>query len=150
MDPPTALKMIAIDTNLLVYAHRRGTPEHRSARSAIERAAAGRTGWGIALPSLSEFWSIVTHPDATGGPSSPEQASGFIQALVDDGGARIWQPGSRFGERLLQSATELKISGVRIFDLQIALIALENGAREIWTHDRNFVSIPGLGTADPL
>jgi predicted nucleic acid-binding protein len=32
--------VIALDTNLLVYAHRSGTPKHRAARAAIERAAA--------------------------------------------------------------------------------------------------------------
>jgi len=44
----------------------------------------------------------------------------------------------------------LGIHGARIFDLQIALIALENGATEIWTHDRNFLKIPGLKIHDPL
>ena len=38
----------------------------------------------------------------------------------------------------------------RLFDLQIALTAVENGAREIWTHDRNFLSLPGLRVRDPL
>lgn len=36
------------------------------------------------------------------------------------------------------------------FDLQIALIALENSATHIWTHDRNFVGVPGLKIHDPI
>lgn len=142
--------MIALDTNLLIYAHRRATPEHRAAQRALERAAASETGWGFAVPTLAEFWSIVTHPAAAGRPSNPKQASGFIQALIRDGGAQVWLPGPGFGQRLLQLATDLHISGLRIFDLQIALIAFENGARHIWTHDREFVSVPGLRVADPL
>lgn len=142
--------MIAVDTNLLVYAHRRATAEHRAAQRALERAAAGETGWGIALPSLGEFWSIVTHPGAAGRPSTSTQATDFIQALMRDGGAQVWHPGTGFGERLLQLATDLEVSGVRIFDLQIALISFENGARQIWTHDRNFISVPGLRRVDPL
>jgi len=47
-------------------------------------------------------------------------------------------------------ASSLKVHGRRIFDLQIAAIALEHGAREIWTHDRNFVSVPGVKVHDPL
>jgi hypothetical protein len=43
--------MIAIDTNLLIYAHRGGVPEHREARAAIEQAANSGRGWGIASPS---------------------------------------------------------------------------------------------------
>ena len=45
---------------------------------------------------------------------------------------------------------ELKIVGRRIFDLQIALIAFENGATELWSHDKNFVGVPGLKVSDPL
>jgi predicted nucleic acid-binding protein len=42
------------------------------------------------------------------------------------------------------------IRGPRIFDLQIGMIALENGARELWTHDAGFVAVPGLKVRDPL
>lgn len=51
--------MIVIDTNILVYAHRSTTPEHESAKRALERAAAAPDGWGITLTNLMEFWSIV-------------------------------------------------------------------------------------------
>jgi predicted nucleic acid-binding protein len=47
-------------------------------------------------------------------------------------------------------ATDLEVRGPRIFDLQIALTAFDNGATEIWTHDRGFVAFPGLAVHDPL
>jgi predicted nucleic acid-binding protein len=62
--------MIAVDTNLLVYAHRARTREHAAARRAIERAAAHAAGWGLPLPVLAEFWAVVTHPSAAGRPST--------------------------------------------------------------------------------
>ncbi|MFM8292341.1 MAG: type II toxin-antitoxin system VapC family toxin, partial [Planctomycetia bacterium] len=65
--------MIAIDTNLLIYAHRSRTAEHRSARRAIEKAIGSSGGCGIALPSIAEFFGIVTHP-AAGQPSTPAEA----------------------------------------------------------------------------
>lgn len=141
--------MIAIDTNLLVYAHRSRTPEHARARRAIERAAADDAGWGIAAPSLTEFWAIATHPASLGRPSTAAQASAFVAALVT-AGAQIWLPGSGFGGRLLQMATDLAVVGARVFDLQIALTAFEGGATDLWTHDANFVRIPGLRLHDPL
>lgn len=141
--------MIAIDTNLLIYAHRARTPEHARARKAIERAAAGNAGWGFAAASLTEFWAIATHPDAEGRPSTLAQASAFVQALVA-AGAQVWLPGPGFGDRLLQMATDLGVLGVRIFDLQIALAAFEGGATELWTHDARFVKTPGLRLHDPL
>jgi hypothetical protein len=34
--------------------------------------------------------------------------------------------------------------------LQIGICALDGGAIELWTHDGNFVKIPGLVIRDPL
>jgi uncharacterized protein len=142
--------VIAVDTNLLVYAHRAGTPQHRAARRAIERAANDDAGWGIALASLAEFWSVTTHPASAGRPSTPAEASAFLRSLVQSGGAQFWQPGSGFTDRLLALAVDRRVQGPRIFDLQIALTAVEHGAHVIWTHDRNFLSLPGLRVHDPL
>ncbi|RME21972.1 MAG: PIN domain-containing protein [Deltaproteobacteria bacterium] len=142
--------MIAVDTNLLVYAHRAQTAEHTAAKRAIELAAGNPGGWGIPLQCISEFWAVVTHPRAAGRPSEPEEAAGFIRALVETGGAAILEPGSGFAGRLLAAAKSACVSGARIFDLQISLTALEAGASELWTHDRHFVSVPGLKIHDPL
>lgn len=140
--------MIAIDTNLLVYAHRSRVPQHRASRRAIEQAAAkGR--WGFAVASLAEFWAVATHPSSEGRPSTPGQAEAYLEALVA-GGAEIWEPGAGFGMRLSQLAGDLEVSGPRIFDLQIALTAFENGATELWTADARFVKLPGLRLHDPL
>jgi len=140
--------MIAIDTNLLVYAHRARTPEHTRARKAIERASAAE-GWGFAAASLAEFWAIATHSSSEGRPSTANQAGAFIRALVQ-AGAQIWLPGPGFGNRLMQLATDLDVVGTRVFDLQIALVAFDSGATEVWTHDARFVKIPGLRVFDPL
>ena len=142
--------MIAIDTNLLVYAHRSAVPEHAASREVIQQAASSGRGWGIAAAAIAEFWSVVTHPSAVGRPSEPAEARDFVRSLVEDGGARLWRPGPGFGGRLLQVAADQGVEGVRIFDLQIALTAFDNGAVEIWTHDREFSSIPGLTVSDPL
>ena len=142
--------MIAIDTNLLVYAHRGRVPEHAAARAALERAFAQPQGWGIASPCISEFWCVVTHPSCSGRPSRPDEAIAFIESLVAEGNGEIWLPGRDFGTRLMQLGSRLDVVGPRIFDLQIGLIAFENGASELWTHDRNFVGLPGLRIVDPL
>ena len=142
--------MIAVDTNLLVYAHRRGLSEHRAAQRAIERASNDPQGWGISLQTVAEFWSVVTHPAAAGRPSVPDRATAFLRNLRQQGGMLVWTPGVGFDDRLLQLAVDLNVSGPRIFDLQIALTAFEHGAAELWTHDRSFVKIPGLRLVHPL
>jgi len=143
--------MICIDTNLLIYAHRQGTAEHAAACQAIERAASHGDGWGIAWPSVTEFWAQVTHPRYPGGASTCAQAGDFLRALVETGGARVYpMPGADFLTTVLDSATALGIVGPRVFDLQIGLAALHAGAKRLWTHDANFVALPGLRVEDPL
>jgi toxin-antitoxin system PIN domain toxin len=140
--------MIAIDTNLLIYAHRSQTPPHRAARRAIERAAIeGR--WGFAVASLAEFWAVVTHPASEGRPSTPAEASSYLFALAA-AGAEVWEPRAGFGARLTQLAVDLEVSGPRVFDLQIALTAFESGATDLWTADSRFVKLPGLRLHNPF
>lgn len=141
--------MIALDTNLLVYAHRRAAPEHKAARRAVERARQSGLGWGIVDSAIVEFYAIVTHPAAAGRPSTPAEVGAFVDALVT-AGARLWSPREAFASRLFQLAADLDVAGPRIFDLQIALTALDNGATQIWTHDAHFVRVPGLRVVYPL
>jgi predicted nucleic acid-binding protein len=142
--------VIAIDTSLLVYAHRAGCTEHAAARQAIERAARSPDGWCIPLPCVFEYWSVVTHAACLGGASSPSAAREFIDSLVSTGRAFVLQPGPSFAQRCLQAAERLHVSGPRVFDLQIGLLCLEAGVTEILTHDAGFVSLPGLRVRDPL
>jgi hypothetical protein len=142
--------VIALDTNLLVYAHRAGVSEHLSAQRAIENASEDTRGWGVALATVAEFWMNVTHPAVAGGPSTSKQANDFLAALFSDGPGIVWMPREPFWTRLLALASDLNVRGVRIFDLQIALTAFDNGATEIWTHDRDFGAFPGLRVHDPL
>ncbi|MFB3778277.1 MAG: type II toxin-antitoxin system VapC family toxin [Bryobacteraceae bacterium] len=142
--------MIALDTNLLVYSHRAGLPEHRAAQQALERACRDPRGWGIPFLCLAEFWSVVTHPESQGGGSSPAKAAEFLRALVLEAGAAVWTPQEGSWERVAKLAEDLNVRGPRIFDLQIAMSAFENGATEIWTHDRGFLAFPGLAVLDPL
>ena len=67
--------MIALDTNLLVYAHRSAIPEHKAARRAIERARQSGLGWGIVDAGLVEFYAVVTHPAARPPPPRPARSS---------------------------------------------------------------------------
>ena len=142
--------MIAIDTNLLVYAHRRGLAEHRAAQRAIQKACDDGRGWGISVQSVAEFWSVVTHPASVGGASSLDRARAFLVTLREQAGMQVWSPGTGFDDRLLQLAADLGVAGPRIFDLQIALTAFTHGAAEFWTHDLGFVKVPGLRVVHPL
>jgi uncharacterized protein len=143
-------EVIAVDTNLLVYAHRTGCPEHEQARRAIEEVANLEEDWGIPASCVFEFWSVVTHPASAGGASKPSVARGFIHSLIETAGAVILPPPAAMVPRCMQLADQMDVCGARIFDLQISLTALEAGVSELWTHDAGFVGLPGLRVRDPL
>lgn len=140
--------MIALDTNLLVYAHRTESREHLASQRAIEKAAASSRGWGIPAPCLAEFWRVVTHPRAVR-PSTPQEANRFLLGLTD-AGAQFLAPGRGFSERLLELAVTLHLRCQMLFDCQIALTCRDAGAEEIWTNDSAFLHIPGLRVRNPL
>ena len=54
--------MIAIDTNILVYAHRRDSSFHQRARDCLQEHAQGDAAWAIPWPCVHEFLAIVTNP----------------------------------------------------------------------------------------
>ena len=142
--------MIAIDTNLLVYAHRSGTVQHIPVQRVFEKLAEQEISWGIPLFCISEFIAVVTRVGKINKPTSNRIARRFLEALVGDGGGEIWQPGYGFHDRLYGYAEQLGVVGPRIFDLQIAIAAADNGAIEIWSCDKGFSTIPSLDLVNPL
>ena len=53
--------MIAVDTNLLVYAHRRESDAHGMAFEMLRALAEGDSAWAIPWPCCYEFLSVVTN-----------------------------------------------------------------------------------------
>ena len=53
--------MIAVDTNILVYAHREDSPFHELASRRVAELAESPATWAIPWPCLHEFLAIVTH-----------------------------------------------------------------------------------------
>jgi len=142
--------VIAVDTNLLLYAFFPQEAEHASARAALLRAQADGRGWGFTVANASEFWSVATRAGGERAQAATTtEAVAFLASLIH-AGAQLWQGQADFGLRLLAIASQGEILGRRIFDLQIALAARDDGATEIWTHDRDFVAVAGLRVFDPL
>ena len=54
--------MIAVDANLLVYAHQSDSEFHDPAKRAIEGLRAKEAPWAIPWPCVHEFMSVTTNP----------------------------------------------------------------------------------------
>jgi predicted nucleic acid-binding protein len=53
--------VIALDTNILVHAHRKDASLHESARHVVKEISESISPWAICYHSLIEFYGIVTH-----------------------------------------------------------------------------------------
>ena len=142
--------MIAVDTNVLVYAHRRDSEWHAPARLAIESLAQSDTPWGIPWPCVHEFLAIVTHPRIYRPPTPLAKALEQVE---------IWResPSLRMLGELLGHWKDLKallasgrIVGPSVHDARIAALCLEHGVRELWSADRDFSRFPRLTVRNPL
>ena len=78
--------MIAVDTNLLVYAHREDSEWHESARDCLDTLVAGRASWAIVWTCLHEFYSIVTHPRIYDPPTPTDLAIDQLTAWLEANG----------------------------------------------------------------
>jgi toxin-antitoxin system PIN domain toxin len=142
--------MIAVDTNLLVYAHRSDSEFHDAALEALIDLAESGQRWAIPWPCLHEFISIVTHPRIYDPPSSIQLALDAICVWAESPHCRMIGEGFDYFKNLKQIALGAKVAGPMIHDARIAAICIENGVRLLWTADRDFSRFTPLKTHNPL
>ena len=75
--------MIALDTNLLVYAHREDSPWHEEAFRVVRDLAEGPVPWAIPWPCIFEFLAIATHPRIFSPPTPLHRALDQIDAWLE-------------------------------------------------------------------
>ena len=142
--------MIAVDSNLLVYAHRGENPWHDRASAVIRELAEGPSPWAIAWTSIHEFYGVVTNPGVFRPPSTPAEAIAQIEFwLASPSLVLLGETDSHWRE--LRKLIEVgRIVGAKVHDARIAAICIAHGVRELWTADRDFGRFPALVTRNPL
>ncbi len=142
--------MIAIDTNLLVYAHREDSEWHAQAKACLVDLAESGTPWAIAWSSLHEFVAVVTHPRIYAPPTPPATAFASLKAWLGAPGLHLLHEGPGYFEKLERLCGRARVAGGRIHDARIAAICLNHAVAELWTADRDFSLFPELKTHNPL
>ena len=136
--------MIAVDTNVLVYAHRGEFSQHERARGLLAELADGDALWAIPVFCLGEFLRVVTHPSILKPPTRTAEAVRAIEALLHSPSLRLLVPGERYPRLLLDLVTTSRVSGNLVFDAQIAASCLEHGVRTLVSNDRDFSRFPEI------
>jgi uncharacterized protein len=138
--------LIAVDTNVLVYAHREELPQHDRARRRLTALAEGAARWAIPVFCLGEFVRVMTHPRLFDPPYSAAEGCEALSRMLDSPSLTILMPGERFWTLLDQAIREADAIGNLAFDAQIAALCLEAGVSALLTEDRDFDRFKGLRT----
>ncbi len=142
--------MIAVDTNLLVYAHREDATWHDVACACIRRQAEGVAPWAIPWPCVHEFFAVVTHPRIYKPPTPVEKAIDQMAAWMASPSLVLLGESEGYWEYLRDLILRGRISGPMVHDARVAAICLQHGVREIWTADRDFGRFSGIRAHNPL
>jgi uncharacterized protein len=142
--------VIAVDTNILVYAHRRDSPFHEAAAARMREIAEGTSPWAIPWPCLHEFFSIATHPRIYDPPSTTGQACAQIDAWLGSPSLVLIGEGGTHWATLRTLVTDGKVAGPLVHDARIAALCLAHGVSELRSLNRDFSRFPALKTRNPL
>ena len=142
--------MIALDTNLLVYAHRRDSEWHDEAAACVREFAEGIASWALPWPCLHEFFAIVTHERIYSPSSSSGAAIEQIGAWLESPSVVLLAETPGYWEVLARLTERSKVTGPRIHDARIAALCIHHGVRELLSADRDFSRFLPLKTRNPL
>ena len=142
--------MIAVDTNLLIYAHRLESVHHEAAYRSLAILCEAPEAWAIPWPCIHEFIAVVTNRRTFARPSTVEEAFQQIDSWVDSPGLVLLEETENHWPVLSRTIHACRATGGLVHDARIAAICIEHGVRELWTCDRDFSRFPELATFNPL
>lgn len=142
--------MIAVDSNLLVYAHRRDAAFHGEAAEVVRSLAEGRAPWAVPWPCIHEFLAIVTHPRIYDPATKVPRAIAQVDAWLGSPSLVLLGEGPGYAEHLREALTASRSVGARVHDARVAALCTFHGVRELWTADRDFARFPAVRARNPL
>ena len=142
--------MIAVDTNVLVHAHRRDSEFHERAANAVRTLAEGAASWAVPWPCVHEFLAVVTHPRIFDPPSTAEAALDQVDAWGESPTMVLIGETADHWSRLRRLVSAGRIAGPRVHDARIAALCEAHGVTELLSADRDFGRFPRLRVRNPL
>jgi uncharacterized protein len=142
--------VIAVDTNILVYAHREDSPFYERALRRVAELAEGAALWGIPWPCMHEFLAIVTHPRIYLPPTPLVRALEQIDAWLESPSLALLAESETHWPALRGPLAAGRIVGPQVHDARIAALCAQHGVRELWSADRDFSRFPKVTVVNPL
>ena len=142
--------MIAVDTNVLVYAARTEAPPHARALDVLAELADGENPWALPWPCVYEFIKVVTHPGIFALPTPQAEAVELVESLLDSPSVVTLGNGPSHRSAFRRMVLSGGATGNIAHDAHIAALAIEHGVTELLTADRDFTRFPLLRVRNPF
>jgi toxin-antitoxin system PIN domain toxin len=142
--------VIALDTNILVYAHRVDLPWHERAVTITDAALSGSEEVALSWPVVHEFLAVVTNTRAFVEATPVPRAFDQVEHWIASPRAVLLSETRQHLATLRRLVERAHASGGALHDARIAAICLDHGVRELWTADRDFTRFPELVVRNPL
>jgi len=143
--------VIAVDTNILIYAHRRESRLGDAAYEIMAGLVEGERIWAIPWPCCYEFLSVATNrriwKDAA---TPPEHAWRQFQAWASSPSNRMIGETDDFSAILRRFVARPHVVGGVVHDARIAALCVAHGVEALLTRDRDFSLFPEIRTRDPF
>lgn len=141
--------MILPDVNVLVYAFRPDSENHRAHREWLQHVLEGDAAYGMSPQVLAAVVRITTHPRIFAQPSPVDEALAFGRVLLQQPTCTIVQPGDRHWEIFDGLCRSAKATGNLIQDAWFAALAIESGCEWVTT-GRDYARFTGLRWRAPF
>ena len=142
--------MLAVDTNILVYAHREDATSHAEADRVLAELAEGAQAWAIPWACVHEFLAIATHPRIYDPPTPVGDALEQVRCWLESPSLALLGEGKAYLETLADLLERAPATGGRLHDARIAALCQYHGVRKLLSADRDFGRFPDLRVENPL
>lgn len=143
--------MFVVDTNLLIYAATRQSPEHQRALSLVDQWRKGDEQFFATWPIVYEFLRLTTHPGAWSRPISFQDAWSFVQSLLRSPRFGLLVETDRHAGVFDDLARQYpRLAGNIFHDFHTVVLMKEHGITEIRSADMDFHRFGFLRAVNPL
>jgi uncharacterized protein len=141
--------MMLVDTNVLVYAHRRDADHHEEYRDWLQALIDGPEPYAVSDHAVADMLRVITNPRIYREPATIDEALAFAGQLRNQPHAQVVGPGPRFWSLFTDLCRKANARAKLVPDAYLAALAIEHGC-EFVTADKDFRRFPGLRWRHPL
>ncbi len=126
---------ILLDTNILVHAYNKSSPNQKEAADIVRKAMQGEIEACLTSQVLYELFAVVTNSKRVEKPLSSKEATDLCIDLWECNEIEKLNPSGVAPTEVFKLTQKLKLTRAKIFDCAIAVTAKENGIEVIYTEN---------------